>query len=224
MKRISIRTISIFLLILLMGASFLCSAETSHADTGGPILRVAQLDLSNFFDYNRVGPVGGYGYEYLNEIASYTGWKYQYIPSGWENALALLDKGEIDLLAPVVLTPELQKRFSFSAKEIGLTYSTLCVPVENSKTAYNDFTAFDGMIVGLIKNSPMNASLDKFCKTNHFTVKKVYYDNRASIIKALHAGAVDAILVGNLEKRPTERIIARFSPVPYYIITKKGNN
>lgn len=223
MKSTTIRTISIFLLMILMGVIFISSSPVSLADTGDRVVRVAQIDLSNFFDYNRVGPVGGYGYEYLNEISNYTGWKYEYIPTTWNNALELLDKGEIDLLAPVILTPDLKNRFSFSSKEIGLSYSTLCVPVENEETAYNDFTAFNGMRVGLLKDSPLIKSFDKFSNENLFSVKKVYYDNMAALIKALHDGNVDAMLVSNLEKRPTERIIARFSPIPYYIITKKGN-
>jgi diguanylate cyclase (GGDEF)-like protein len=223
MKSTLIRTISIFLLMILMGFVFICSFTVSLADTGDRIIRVAQIDLSNFFDYNRARPVGGYGYEYLNEISSYTGWKYEYIPTTWKNALDMLDKGEIDLLAPAVLSPDLKNRFSFSAKEIGLSYSTLCVPVENRVTAYNDFNSFDGMKVGVIRNSPLNDSFDKFSEENRFSVEKIYYENMAAIIKALHKRDIDAMLVGNLEKRPTERIIARFSPVPYYIVTKKGN-
>lgn len=246
MKHSTVRTISIFLLILQLGAIFAFSMETAYAvsvqassDTDSPIgsynsstltakegygrrLRVAQIDLSNFYGYDRYGPIGGYGFEYLKEISNYTGWRYEYVPVTLEHGLAMLASGEVDLLAPVPATPELRKRFDYSDREVGLYYSVLCVAVENMKTAINDFSAIDGMTVGVLPQDLPNSGLDAYSQKNGFQVKTVVLENQAVLLKALHDGKVDGILTNSLEKRPTERVIARFNPVPYYFITAKG--
>ena len=43
----------------------------------------------------------GYGYEYLQKVASYTGWKYEYITGSWQKLYDMLRTGEIDLMAGV---------------------------------------------------------------------------------------------------------------------------
>lgn len=238
MKRNIVHVISVFILVFLTGSSLLFSMGTafvyaapstsaSSTNTSNPInhkIRVAQIDLSNFYEYDRYGPIGGYGFEYLEEIANYTGWNYEFVPATWSQALEMLEKGELDLIAPAPRTLELEKKFSFSTKEVGLDYSVLCVAVENKNTAYNDFTTFDGMKVGLLSNSHVNKNFDMNAKENNFSVQKFYFENQASLLKALHDGKLDAILVSSLEKRPTERVIAKFSPTPYYFITQKGNS
>lgn len=246
MKHGTVRTISIFLLILQMGSFSIFSigavygaaayTPNSVSPAGSynsstlsieknPVrkIRVAQIDLSNFYSYDRNGPIGGYGFEYLEEISNYTGWEYEYVPVTWEHGLEMLQSGELDLIAPVVDRPELRTRFDFSDLEVGLCYTVLCVAVEDSKTAVNDFTAIDGMKVGILKSDDALRYLEAFSLKNNFHVENIFFENQAALLKALHDDKIDAILTNSLEKRPTERIVARFSPVPYYFITTKGN-
>jgi len=235
MRRNAIRIISIFLFMILStlllidgaavhaaGSSGLNSAENPE-QTNARKIRVAQIDLSNFYDYDRYGPIGGYGFEYLQAISNFTGWTYEFIPTTLNHALEMLDKGELDLVAPVPYTEDLDRRFSYSTDNVGLDFSVLCVPVENKITAYDDFAAFEGMKVGLLEESPVNKSLDLFEKENNFSVQKLFFQNQAALLKALHNGKLDAVLTNSLSKRPTERVIAKFAPTPYFFVTQKGN-
>ena len=45
------------------------------------------------------GERSGYGYEYQQSVAAYTGWTYHYIEANWSDSLNMLQKGEIDLMA-----------------------------------------------------------------------------------------------------------------------------
>ena len=47
------------------------------------------------------GERSGYGYEYQQSVAAYTGWTYHYIEANWSDSLNMLQKGEIDLMAGV---------------------------------------------------------------------------------------------------------------------------
>ena len=43
----------------------------------------------------------GYSYEYIQKVASYTGWRYQYVYGEWEDLYEKLKTGEIDLMAGI---------------------------------------------------------------------------------------------------------------------------
>lgn len=46
-------------------------------------------------------PKSGYGYEYLQRVAVYTGWKYEYVYGSWDDLYQMLLDGKIDLMAAV---------------------------------------------------------------------------------------------------------------------------
>ena len=60
-------------------------------------------------DYMRRTPGGeyvGFNFEYPQEIAKFSGLTYRVVDGvSWENTLAMLEKGEIDLLPAVYYTP-----------------------------------------------------------------------------------------------------------------------
>ena len=57
----------------------------------------------------------GYGVEYLEKIAEYTGWKFEYVKDeSWHGSLDKLRNGEIDLLCTVHYTQERAEEFLFS--------------------------------------------------------------------------------------------------------------
>ena len=48
-------------------------------------------------------PKSGYSYDYLQKIADYTFWRYEYVYGDWPDLLRMLQTGEIDLMAGVLL-------------------------------------------------------------------------------------------------------------------------
>ena len=164
MKRRTIRSTSVILIIVLVCCTFLFFTEAvlAYSPLSSNKIRVAQIDLSNFYDYDQGGPCESYGFEYLQEIANYTGWEYEFIPLTYEKSLQMLEEGSIDLVAPVSANSNLREKYDFSAHEVGLSYSLLCVAVEDRESAVNDFEAFNKMKIGQLINAPVNASLNAF--------------------------------------------------------------
>ena len=60
----------------------------------------------------------GYSYEYVQKIASYTGWQYTYVYGTWEELYQKLLDGEIDLLAGVSYKQEREQEISYPAMEM----------------------------------------------------------------------------------------------------------
>lgn len=104
MKKFSIKLISIFLLSMI---SISVSART---------VKVGYIkDSHNFMSgLSEEDPKFGYAYEYLQTIASHTGWKYEYVYGYWEELFKKLQNGEIDILTDVSYTPEQAKELLYA--------------------------------------------------------------------------------------------------------------
>ena len=56
----------------------------------------------------------GYGYEYIQKIAGYTGWKYEYVYGTFQELIEMLMDGSIDMLAGVSYSDERAERINYA--------------------------------------------------------------------------------------------------------------
>ncbi|MGN1089742.1 MAG: transporter substrate-binding domain-containing protein [Huintestinicola sp.] len=90
------------------------AAETGEQKT----VRVGWFEnLFNITGAN--GERSGFGYEYQQDISSYTGWGYEYVEGDWTELLRMLEAGEIDLLSDVSHTAQREETMLFSEKPMG---------------------------------------------------------------------------------------------------------
>ena len=107
------------------------------------IIRVGYDTNSNFIRYNG-HEYYGYGVEYLEKIAEYTGWKYEYVKDeSWHDSLDKLRKGSIDLICTAHYTEQRAKEFIYSEFPIGYETSILYAR-EDSEIFYQDYKAMQG--------------------------------------------------------------------------------
>ena len=65
----------------------------------GQVLRVGYVPDTGFIEEDWPGHYRGYGYEYMEFLANYGDWVFEYVPSAtWMECAAKLQSGEIDLL------------------------------------------------------------------------------------------------------------------------------
>lgn len=62
---------------------------------------------------NENGKRSGYGYEYLQKISGYTGWKYEYVDCTWENCFDKLKNDELDMIEGISYTEERAENMLF---------------------------------------------------------------------------------------------------------------
>ncbi|MEE1159415.1 MAG: transporter substrate-binding domain-containing protein, partial [Atopobiaceae bacterium] len=92
----------------LLCAIALVMAAPSQAyarESDGKVVRVGWYE-SAFHSTDQFGRRSGYGYEYQQRIATYTGWKYEYVEGSWSELYEMLASGQIDLLSDVSYTEE----------------------------------------------------------------------------------------------------------------------
>ena len=61
----------------------------------------------------------GYAYEYLQKVAYYTGWEYQYVYGDWSDIFQMLVDGQVDLMIGVSYTPERAQIMDFPDYPMG---------------------------------------------------------------------------------------------------------
>lgn len=186
-------------------------------------VRFGYFDYQQVFDKNAKGVYTGYSKEYLDEIARYTGWEYEYVPGNLTECFERLRTGEIDLLCAAQYSPERAEKYEYSKYPIGSEFASMYVLPENEDIYYEDFKAFDGLKVGFVKDSYQNQLFDAYSHEHGFSVEKHYYNSYAELKDALHVHEVDAILSGSLDGEIKEKLVAQFAPSPYYFITTKNN-
>lgn len=194
-------------------------ASAAEPDT----VRVGIFDYQAFYGTDSENKAYGYGYEYLDTLAKYAGFRYEYVQGSWTECLAWLESGKIDMLDSAQQTKERQQDFLFSQYSTGTSYGELYVRADNTSIAYNEFAAMDGMKVGMLQQNSRNETFLQYAKSNGFAVQTTMFRTAAELSEALQNGTVDAIVSSNLRQGANERAIMRFAPTPFYLMFQKDD-
>lgn len=213
-------------------AFFLCMAGIyflsfpSYASSAGNnrVVRVGFFDFEGYHETSERNQRSGYGYEYLHEMAKYTGWVFEYVDGTWEECQEMLNNGKIDLLTSAQYTDARDAIFDFSTTSMGTSYAQLTVAADNTSIGRNDFPQFNGIRIGLLNGNSRNDCLAEFAAEKGFTYIPAMYETQEELDQGLKTGAVDAVLTSSLRKLKDESIIAQFAPSPFYTIVKEGNS
>lgn len=114
--------------------------------------------------YNITGENGeksGYGYEYQQTVATYTGWKYEYVKGDWPELLKKLQDGEIDLMGGVSYAENRAKTMLFSELPMGEEKYYLYMNLAHKGIYASDLKSLNGKRIGMLKES---IPTTQFCK------------------------------------------------------------
>lgn len=214
--------------ILLIIVTFLYSIPFSNDMVGRAFqskekIRVGYIDYAGFIEKKSNGEYYGYGVEYLNEIAKYTDWEYEYVYDTWENCLQLLKEGKIDLLCTAQYTPERGLVYDYSMNACGKEFGVIYIRADDDESNYTDMSIQKQRKVGMLKGSFQNYSFEQYAKKVGFTYQQVEYDTDARLKEALQNKEIDMMIAGSLAWQNNLKVIDKFSVDPFYFITKKGN-
>ena len=121
MKKLAAVKYRIFLIVTAILLCLCFALPVRAADK----VRVGCVDIGDFIQIDQDGYAIGYGADYLNKIAEYTGWEYEYIQAPWGECLDMLRRGELDLLLPAEYSEERAEDFLFSSYECCFDFAAL---------------------------------------------------------------------------------------------------
>lgn len=175
------------------------------------------------------GNYDGYTYAYLQEIAQYTGWSYEFVePENNSNEalsemLKMLENGEIDIMGGMMKNEYTEELYGFPEREYGFRYSTLCVLESNTAVNESNLAGAKGLRIGINEKSVrIRAKIEAFCEANNIGYTFVFIDD-ATRLESLQSGKADVVVNNDLTTEIGTKVIARFDGSPYYFAATKGN-
>jgi len=210
----------VLLFTLLLGVIVPVQAQS---DGRTKTIRVAYREDADFINKSSSGVYKGYGVEYLNKISQYTGWRYEYINESWENQLADLKSGKVDLICNAQKTEAREKNYDFSCMPVGTEQAVLYTSEDNEDIYFQDYEHMNGKKVGLLRDSYQNEEFEQRQDEKNFHCPEKYYESEQDQIEALKQKKVDMILTGSISKHDSLKIVDKFGAAPMYIMTTKGN-
>ena len=147
------------LVLQLLAAFSVCAAPEQK------VVRVGWYE-SAWHHTDPYGRRSGYGYEYQQRVATYTGWKYEYVQGSWSVLLEKLIAGEIDLLSDVSFTEDRATKLLYSSLPMGSENYHVFISPKNTEIRPDDFTTMNGKTVGVNKNSIQEKLFRDWAKKN----------------------------------------------------------
>lgn len=227
-RKRALRSIRIFLMsVLFIGLFFIIGQKVRAQEER--VLRVAFPDVPGFTEVDEHGNRHGLVVDYLNEIANYTGWKYEYIDiSDGSTMLKNFLDGQYDLMGGAYYLEGGEAYYAYPDYNTGHSKSVLLARKDDESIKNFDWKSIDGKKIGVYKNAKENRRrLEVALESNgvECTIVEYAYDQMRN--KNLHYyvenGDVDLLLVNSTEDSGNLRVAEEFDSQPHYIVTTPGN-
>lgn len=198
---------------------------TAFADeTDETVLKVAFPRASGINEIYDDGTYGGCVYDWLTEIAKYTGWRYEFITEGdTSEQLNRLKHGECDIMGGMYYRDGYQELYNYPEYIMGSNYSLLIYREDGSDIKSYDYNTFNGKKIGVFKRAAQKIKrLQEFLLFNDLSCEIVYFEDPESYEKCLDAGAVDLMLGTDVYMKDHYNVAVRMPAEPYYLVTAKN--
>ena len=169
------------------------AAETDNDEKQSQIIRVGSFE--DTFDYvDKNGVRRGYGYELMQALAGYTGWKFEYVKCDWSNCFDKLENGEIDVMGDISYTDERAQRMLFSEEPMGEEKYILYADLSHTDIETSDFKSMDGKRVGVLLGTEPEIMLTEWENKNGIHTEHVNVNNNEDVEKKLANHEIDCFV------------------------------
>ncbi len=199
------------------------TAESSRA------LRVAFPEAEGYTMTDENGKRSGLVVDFLDEIAKYTGWTYDYVETDSETMIQQFLAGDFDLMGGTYYAAGFEKYFGYPAYNCGYTRLTLLARTEDTTIKSYDLDSLNGKTIGAYEANRENIRrLQEYMKVYDLdcTLKYYTYDDlkvTGDLTRFLLSGEVDLLLGNSAQTAEGIYIAAAFESQAQYIVTVPGN-
>jgi signal transduction histidine kinase/CheY-like chemotaxis protein len=223
MKRVHFWILGVMLALLVTGSVL----WRSHHEDGFRSVTVAVYANPPKIYTAANGKPGGMSVELLDEMAALENWHLHYIPCEFSECLALVEKGEVDLLPNVAVLPERLSHFDFNQVSLVTTWSQIY-----SQPSLGIFELSDlaNKRVAVMKKSSYLSFFNKLMQGAGLSYQPVLVGDLEACFQAVAQGRADAAVTssffgtnfGRQYKLKETPII--FQPTNSYFLVAKGKN
>ena len=170
-----------------------CWAAETQYDERQQTIRVGSFE--DTFDYvDEYGVRRGFGYELMQALAGYTGWKFEYVKCDWSNCFDKLENGEIDIMGDISYTDAREQKMLYSAEPMGEENYILYADLSDTDVVTSDFRSMDGKRVGVLLGTEPEVMLTEWENKNGIHTEHVNVYNNADVEKKLADHEIDCFV------------------------------
>ena len=170
-----------------------CWAAETQYDDRQQTIRVGSFE--DTFDYvDEYGVRRGFGYELMQALAGYTGWKFEYVKCDWSNCFDKLENGEIDIMGDISYTDAREQKMLYSAEPMGEENYILYADLSDTDVVTSDFRSMDGKRVGVLLGTEPEVMLTEWEKKNGIHTEHVNVYNNDDVEKKLADHEIDCFV------------------------------
>ena len=195
-KNLAVLCTSIF---VILGMWLMLSVHCQAAETNNDEKQQTQTirigafeDTFNYVDKN--GVRRGYGYELMQALAGYTGWKFEYVKCDWSNCFDKLENGEIDIMGDISYTDERAQKMLFPDEPMGEEKYILYADLSDMDIETSDFKSLDGKRVGVLLGTEPEIMLTEWENKNGIHTEHVNVNNDDDVEKKLANHEIDCFV------------------------------
>lgn len=219
------------LAVLLMTFAFIMMQcdSVSAADAQSRIIRVAFPQVEGLTETAEDGTHRGLVVDYLNEIAKYTGWEYEYVETSGDTTIDEFLNGEYELMGGNYYSPGFEEYFAYPDYNIGYSKTTLLTRKDDQSIRSADLRSLNGKTIGVYDRAIESIRrLQEYLSMNGLDCKFQYYrydqfSDDGNLYDFLESGEVDLLLGNTADQDERFRVVVSFDSQPFYIVTNVGN-
>lgn len=137
----------------------------------------------------------GYSYEYIQKVASYTGWRYQYVYGEWKDLYEKLKTGEIDLMAGISYDDDRVNSMLFPEYEMINETFYIYKDTDDTTIKFGNIDSYAGKKIGVVNNDKrMMTALEDWAKEKQADIQIQYYDSLESCAADFNQKNIDAFV------------------------------
>ena len=211
------------LLVAMLGSTTLAAEQETR------MIRVPFPEVAGITETAADGSRHGLVVDYLNEIAKYTGWEYEYIDTDGDSMIGEFLEGKYDLMGGTYYSPSFEEYFAYPDYNIGYSKSVLMARGNDDSVSSYDLRSLNGKTIGVYERAVENirrlkeylSMHDLNCEIRTYSFEQLTEDGK--LYPYLENGEIDLLLGNGFEDPPDFRIVTSFESQPYYIVTNLGN-
>lgn len=200
------------------------SVVQNSAQSQNTKIRVGYVERKNFCEGSGDNEYKtGYAYEYLQRVANFTGWSYEYIYGDWDEMIEMLEKGQIDIMPGVSKTPDRVAFMSFPDYSMGNESYYIYIK-SNQYYVENGLDELKGKVIGTTGKSTRTLFLNQWVREHNGLCEVKLYSGNETLYAAVESGEISALASTNNIILPIDGMVPveKIGESEYYLAVSKN--